>query len=142
LAALAPEARAASLSGGDLIKASGAAVYLYATDGTRALISEEFIDLVLLDINMYEIDGGYMKEIIDEYSPELRVIVSSVRPLDEQKEIVRRESFWIDTWLNYQYDFLETRYIIHDAVAQEVDKHTFYHTRESGGTMISSAYKS
>lgn len=60
---------------------------------------------------------------------------------DEQKEIVRIESFWIDTWLRSQYQGLETRYIIHDAMAKEVDRHTFFHTRESGGTMISSAYK-
>lgn len=60
---------------------------------------------------------------------------------DEQKEIVRIESFWIDTWLRYQYKNIDTRYIIHDAVAREVDQHTFYHTRESGGTVISSAYK-
>ena len=60
---------------------------------------------------------------------------------DEQKEIVRTEAFWIDTWLPSQYDGIETRYIIHDAAAKEVDEHTFYHTRESGGTRISSAYK-
>ena len=60
---------------------------------------------------------------------------------DEQKEIVRIESFWIDTWLRSQYKGLESRYIIHDAVAKEVDRDTFFHTRESGGTMISSAYK-
>jgi sporulation protein YhbH len=60
---------------------------------------------------------------------------------DEQKEIVRIESFWIDTWLRHQYKGLDTRYIIHDAVAREVDRDTFFHTRESGGTMISSAYK-
>jgi hypothetical protein len=60
---------------------------------------------------------------------------------DEQKEIVRIESFWIDTWLRSQYKGLESRYIIHDAVAREVDRETFFHTRESGGTMISSAYK-
>jgi len=60
---------------------------------------------------------------------------------DEQKEMVRIESFWIDTWLRHQYNGLETRYIIHDATAKEVDRHTFFHTRESGGTMISSAYK-
>jgi len=60
---------------------------------------------------------------------------------DEQKEIVRIESFWIDTWLRSQYQGLETRFIIHDAVAKEVDRQTFFHTRESGGTMISSAYK-
>jgi uncharacterized protein len=60
---------------------------------------------------------------------------------DEQKEIVRIESFWIDTWLRSQYKGLESRFIIHDAVAREVDRDTFFHTHESGGTMISSAYK-
>ncbi len=58
-----------------------------------------------------------------------------------QKEIVRIEAFWIDTWLRSQYDGLETRYIIHDAAAKEVDRDTFFHTRESGGTLISTAYK-
>lgn len=60
---------------------------------------------------------------------------------DEQKEIVRMESFWIDTWLRRQYDGIESRYIIHDAAAREVDRDTFFRTRESGGTMISSAYQ-
>ncbi len=59
---------------------------------------------------------------------------------DDQKEIVRTEAFWIDTWLRSQYDGLERSYIIHDAAAKEVDEETFYHTRESGGTRISSAY--
>ena len=60
---------------------------------------------------------------------------------DEQKEIVRIETFWIDTWLRSQYKGLEVRYVIHDAMAKEVDRDTFFRTRESGGTMISSAYK-
>ncbi len=60
---------------------------------------------------------------------------------DEQKEIVRLESFWIDTWLRSQYRGLEVRYVIHDAEARVVDQETFYHTRESGGTVISSAYR-
>jgi uncharacterized sporulation protein YeaH/YhbH (DUF444 family) len=60
---------------------------------------------------------------------------------DEQKEIVRVESFWIDTWLQTQYKGLESRYIIHDASARQVDRDVFFSTRESGGTMISSAYK-
>ena len=42
---------------------------------------------------------------------------------------------------SHQYEGLETRFIIHDAVAREVDRDTFFRTRESGGTMISSAYK-
>lgn len=60
---------------------------------------------------------------------------------DEQKEIVRIEAFWIDTWLKKQYDGVQRRYVVHDAVAHEVDEDTFYRTRESGGTRISSAYK-
>ncbi|HVR74681.1 MAG TPA: DUF444 family protein [Planctomycetota bacterium] len=59
----------------------------------------------------------------------------------EQKEIVRIESFWIDTWLKAQYRQIDTRFIIHDAGAREVDRHTFFHVRESGGTRISSAYQ-
>ena len=59
---------------------------------------------------------------------------------DEQKEIVRIEAFWIDTWIKAHYKGLENVYIIHDAVAHLVDEQTFYHTRESGGTKISSAY--
>jgi len=59
---------------------------------------------------------------------------------DEQKDVVRNESFWINMWLQTQYKGLETRYIVHDAEAHEVDEHTFFHTRESGGTRISSAY--
>jgi len=60
---------------------------------------------------------------------------------DEQKEIVRNESFWINAWLKRQYKGLEARYVIHDAEAREVDEDTFFRTRESGGTRISSAYE-
>ncbi len=59
----------------------------------------------------------------------------------EQKEIVRIEAFWIDTWLRSQYKNIEVQYIVHDAVAHLVDQHTFFHLRESGGTKISSAYE-
>jgi uncharacterized protein len=58
----------------------------------------------------------------------------------EQKEIVRIESFWIDNWIRSHYDGVRSRYIIHDAQAKEVDRETFFTTRESGGTRISTAY--
>ncbi|MCC6781396.1 MAG: DUF444 family protein [Planctomycetes bacterium] len=59
----------------------------------------------------------------------------------EQKEIVRIEAVWIDTWLRSQYETLEVVYIVPDAAAHVVDQHTFFHLRESGGTKISSAYE-
>jgi uncharacterized sporulation protein YeaH/YhbH (DUF444 family) len=58
---------------------------------------------------------------------------------DEQKELVRLQAFWIDTWLRRNYEGIESRYIVHDVVAQEVDRATFFSVREDGGTRISSA---
>lgn len=60
---------------------------------------------------------------------------------DEQKELVRLEAFWIDTWLRRNYDGIESRYIVHDVRAAEVDKKTFFSVREDGGTRISSAFQ-
>lgn len=59
----------------------------------------------------------------------------------EQKEMVRLTAFWIEIWLRSQYQQIEIRYVVHDAMAKEVDQHTFYHLREGGGTKISSAYR-
>lgn len=81
-----------------------------------------------------------------EYKPVANAVIVYMMDVsgsmgDEQKEIVRLTSFWLDTWLSSQYEGLERRYIIHDATAKEVDAETFYKTKESGGTLISSAYK-
>ncbi|TVQ61618.1 MAG: DUF444 family protein [Phycisphaerales bacterium] len=59
---------------------------------------------------------------------------------DEQKELVRLEAFWIDTWLRRNYEGIESRYVVHDVRAAEVDKKTFFSLREDGGTRISSAF--
>ncbi|MCK4343026.1 MAG: DUF444 family protein [Phycisphaerae bacterium] len=59
----------------------------------------------------------------------------------EQKELVRLEAFWIDAWLRRNYEGIESRYIVHDVHAKEVDRETFFHLREDGGTKISSAFK-
>lgn len=82
----------------------------------------------------------------DDVTPQTNAVVIHMMDVsgsmgDEQKEIVRTQAFWIDTWLRSQYKGVVTRYIIHDATAKEVDEDTFYRTRESGGTLISSAYK-
>ncbi|MCH7489457.1 MAG: DUF444 family protein [Gemmatimonadetes bacterium] len=60
---------------------------------------------------------------------------------DEQKELVRLEAFWIDAWLRRNYQGIESRYIVHDVRASQVDRDTFYRLREDGGTRISSAFR-
>ena len=59
----------------------------------------------------------------------------------DQKELVRIESFWLDAWISSHYQGTRSVYIVHDAAAKEVDRDTFFRIRESGGTVISSAYE-
>lgn len=59
---------------------------------------------------------------------------------DEMKQIARILSWWTELWIKHHYKGIDKAYIIHDDTAKLVDEHTFYHTRESGGTKISSAF--
>jgi uncharacterized sporulation protein YeaH/YhbH (DUF444 family) len=59
----------------------------------------------------------------------------------DQKELVRIESFWLDAWISSHYQGTRSVFIVHDAAAKEVDRETFFRIRESGGTVISSAYE-
>lgn len=59
---------------------------------------------------------------------------------DERKDLVRLTSFWIDTWLRFNYKNIISEYIIHDMKAYLVSEDDFYNIRESGGTYCSSAY--
>ena len=43
------------------------------------------LELIVLDINIREVDGRDIFDIIAEYAPDLQVIVSSVLPIGEQK---------------------------------------------------------
>ena len=57
-----------------------------AMEASEILMKEKsLLDLILLDINMAEVDGRDVFEIIDEYCPSIPVIVSSVYPVSEQK---------------------------------------------------------
>jgi uncharacterized sporulation protein YeaH/YhbH (DUF444 family) len=58
-------------------------------------------------------------------------------------ELVVTQHVLIYSWLTYQYEKqVETRFILHDTEAKEVeDFHTYYNLRVAGGTQVSSAYK-
>lgn len=66
-----------------------------AENATEILITRK-IDLVLLDINMPGIDGVFLREVIDEYDSGLKVIVSSVYPLNEQRKRIPKADEYFD----------------------------------------------
>ncbi len=91
-------------------------------------------------------DDRRYRAALDEPLPEARAAVIYLMDVSgsmgsEQKAIVRNEVFWIDAWLSRTYKGLQTRFVIHDATAREVDRDTFFRTREAGGTVISTAYQ-
>ena len=57
-------------------------------------------------------------------------------------ELVVAQHVMIYSWLTYQYDKrVESRFILHDIEAKEVeDFYTYYNSRVAGGTQISSAF--
>ncbi|MGA1870620.1 MAG: response regulator [bacterium] len=50
----------------------------------RDILKNEKIDVVLLDINMPELQGDILYDIIQSFHKNMRVIVTSVLPIDEQ----------------------------------------------------------
>jgi DNA-binding NtrC family response regulator len=66
-----------------------------AREATGLLIRESF-DLVLLDINIPEIGGEVIYEVIREYDRHMKVIVSSVHPVEEQIRSVLGASAYHD----------------------------------------------
>lgn len=54
------------------------------------------VDLVLLDIRMPRLDGAVMREVIETYDPNLKVIVSSVYPLSEQRRRIPNAADYFD----------------------------------------------
>jgi len=58
-----------------------------ATQAVNVMIRRK-LDLVLLDINVPELNGQEIYEIIQEFDPKLKVIVASVHPIDEQKKMI------------------------------------------------------
>lgn len=59
-----------------------------AEEGIMQIIKTHKIDLILLDINMPEVDGGEMWDVIQEYNPDLNVLAFSVRNMDEQRKFI------------------------------------------------------
>jgi len=81
-----------------------------------------------------------------ESLPETNAVIVFIRDASgsmtgEKTQIIRQENYWIDLWLQTNYDHLERIYILHDYEAQEVHEKDFYSLSTGGGTRISSAYE-
>ena len=62
--------------------------------------------------------------------------------MDEaRKQMAKRFFMLLYLFLNRNYEHIEVVFIRHHTVAEEVDEENFFHARETGGTIVSSALK-
>lgn len=60
--------------------------------------------------------------------------------MDEaKKQMAKRFFMLLYLFLNRSYEHIEVVFIRHHTLAEEVDEETFFHARETGGTIVSSA---
>lgn len=62
--------------------------------------------------------------------------------MDQEKcDVVSDMCWWISCWIKRFYKKVDSCYIWHDTVAEEVNEEKFYNYRYGGGTICSSAFK-
>lgn len=62
--------------------------------------------------------------------------------MDDSKKFLARVFFWLlYRFVQSKYEHAELVFITHHATARVVNEDEFFHTRESGGTVVSSAYE-
>jgi CheY-like chemotaxis protein len=64
--------------------------------GAKDLLVREKVDVVFLDINMAEVDGAILFELVRSFHPGVKVIVSSVYSIEEQRERIRDADAYFD----------------------------------------------
>ena len=67
-----------------------------SAQGIWEMFRNEDIDLVLLDIKMPEMGGSKIRRIIEDYDLPFKIIVSSVYPIDEQKNFIPNAHDYFD----------------------------------------------
>lgn len=66
-----------------------------AEEATELLL-REWVDLILLDINMPEIDGKFMSQVIEDFGRKVKIIVFSVYPLGHQRKMIPQADDYFD----------------------------------------------
>lgn len=62
----------------------------------KLLVNQPNIRVVLLDINMPVVDGSALYEVIRRHYPAMKIIVTSVYPLEDQRRLVLQADDYYD----------------------------------------------
>lgn len=83
-------------------------------DDANEMLKRKKVDLMLLDIKMPEIDGGVLYNIARMFHAKVKVIVTSVYPVDEQKRLIEGAHGYYDKARGVDSLIAEIRGVMHD----------------------------
>ncbi|MDD5518957.1 MAG: response regulator, partial [Candidatus Omnitrophica bacterium] len=66
-------------------------IVLEASDAIEAsiILNRESVDIIILDIRMPQVYGSVFYDVMQNFHKEVKVIVASVYPVDEQKKLIQ-----------------------------------------------------
>ena len=76
------------------------------------LLKHQDANLVLLDINLPSMKGDTIYSVLRLYNPVMRVIMSSVYPIEEQKRLVCRADAYFDKSEGVEYLLEKVRVVL------------------------------
>jgi CheY-like chemotaxis protein len=62
----------------------------------KDMLVREHIDILFLDIKMAEVEGDTLFELVRTFHQDVKIVVSSVYPLEEQKERIKGADAYFD----------------------------------------------
>lgn len=83
------------------------------------ILKREHIDLILLDIKMPEVDGSILYYVMQLFHKGVKVIVTSVYPIDEQKNIIKDANGYYDKSQGTQVLLKKIKKVLHDTSSKE-----------------------
>jgi len=92
-----------------------------SVEAAHALLMRNNVDLVLLDINMPEVAGPVMYDIIGEFFNKTRVIVASVYPLEDQQRLIPGAADYYDKSDSFQVLIEKVQAVLLDAHKNGLD---------------------
>lgn len=88
-------------------------------DDANEILKRKRVDVMLLDIKMPEIDGGVLYNIARMFHAKVRVIVTSVYPVDVQKNLIEGADGYYDKAHGIEALLTVIKGVIQDETSQE-----------------------
>lgn len=95
-----------------------------AEEATEILLRSS-VDLILLDINMPDVNGIVMRDVLNEYDKKMKIIVASVYPVNFQQRWVKQVTDYFDKSRGVDVLLEKVRRVFEMGATKSISNHSF-----------------